>query len=95
MSAEKVSVVIETYDTPFSLHLAFKNAEERERRELALEASMSECPVGTKGTGRKKRSTVVPARLMLTKLEGKGRRHIGDALSTHVYDLFRSEGYDH
>lgn len=90
MSAEKVSVVIEKYDTPFSLDRAFKAAEEQERRELALEASLAKPSVAGK---RKKKSTVMPAKLMLTNLEGKGRRHIGDALSTQVYELFRGEEY--
>lgn len=91
MSAEKVSTVLEVYDTPFSLHRAFKAAEEREQNELALESQLALCEPAK---GRKKKSAVVPARLMLTGLEGKGRRHIGDALSTQVYNLFRAEAYD-
>jgi hypothetical protein len=94
MSAEKTATVIETYDTPMKLYKAFVEAEAREAHERAMEAkALQEGEASGKGKGRKKKSSVVPASLLLTQLPGSGRRHIGEALSTKVYELFRAEEY--
>lgn len=88
MSAEKAATIIEHYDTPRRLWDAFRDAEELEVHERAAEEAM--LSAGT-GKGRKKKSQVIPARLMLTRLPAKGRREIKDALAGQVYDLFMTD----
>ena len=84
MSAEKCSNIIDSYDTPFALWQAFIAAEEGEAEDRRKEAEDLR--------GRKK-SQVIPARHILTRLPGTGRRHIGEALSTKIYEIFRGSKY--
>jgi crossover junction endonuclease MUS81 len=94
MSAEKTATIIKAYDTPIRLYRAFLDAEAREICERALQAkALQEAEASGNGKGRKKKSSIVPASLLLTQLPGSGRRHIGDALSTKVYELFRAQRY--
>lgn len=90
MSAEKVANVLEHYDTPRKLWEAFRNAEEVEARERERELIQLE---NENKRGRRKKSQVVPARQMLTRLSANGRRQIKAALAEQVYDLSMSEEY--
>lgn len=92
LSPEKVSAILEVYDTPIALWGAFLEAEQLERDERIREEE--EAATG-KGKGRKKKSTVPLAKHMFTRLPNvRGRRKIGEALSEKIYDIFRSEEYD-
>lgn len=90
MSAEKVATILEHYDTPRRLWDAFRDAEVVEVQERAAEAEQVAEGNGKKG---KKKSQVIPAKHMLTRLLANGRREIKCALSEQVYDLFMSEEY--
>ena len=87
MSAEKCSNIIGSYDTPLSLCQAFIAAEEEEAKDRQKEA---EDLGGMRG---RRKCQVIPARHMLTRLSGTGRRHIGEALSTKIYEIFRGSKY--
>lgn len=88
MSAEKVATILDHYDTPRRLWDAFKDAEDIEVEERVAEEAEME------GTGgRKKKSQVIPARQMLTRLPANGRRQIKAALAEQVYDIFMAEEY--
>ena len=90
MSAEKVANVLENYDTPRKLWEAFREAEEIEAHERELESAQVE---NEDKRGRRKKSQVIPARQMLTRLSANGRRQIKPALAEQIYDLFMSEEY--
>jgi len=90
MSAEKVANVLEHYDTPRKLWEAFRHAEQVEARERELELMQLE---NEKKRGRRKKSQVIPAKQMLTRLAANGRRQIKGALAEQIYDLFMSEEY--
>lgn len=92
LSPEKVSAILEHYDTPIAFWGALLEAEQLERDERIREEE--EQAATGKGKGRKK-STVPLAKHMLTRLPNvKGRRKIGEALSEKIYDIFRAEEYD-
>lgn len=91
LSAEKVAAILEEYDTPKQLYHAFIEAEEIEGQERAAEEEMA--ANGTLPKGRKKKSVIIPASLMLTRLGGNGRREIKNALATQLYELFRAQEY--
>ncbi|KAF7338714.1 ERCC4 domain-containing protein [Mycena sanguinolenta] len=97
MSAEKVGAVVDRWDTPRALWQAFRAAQEAEQEALAVEAAAADVLAAgpSKGKGRKKKSTVPEARLMLQGVGGAegGARAIGQALSTKLYELFMSEDY--
>lgn len=90
MSAEKVATILEYYDTPRRLWDAFRDAEVKEAQERAIEAEQL---AAGNVNGRKKKSQVIPAKHMLTRLPAAGRREIKCALSEQVYDLFMAEEY--
>ncbi|KAF8306454.1 hypothetical protein DL93DRAFT_2088571 [Clavulina sp. PMI_390] len=89
MSAEKVATILEHYDTPRRLWDAFRDAERIEEEDRAEE----EVRTAEGGKGRRKKSQVISARHMLTRLPANGRREIKQALAEQVYDLFMSEQY--
>ncbi|KAG8887491.1 Crossover junction endonuclease mus81, partial [Tulasnella sp. 408] len=86
LSPEKVAAIIDLYDTPKALWESFAAAEEEEdieRQRENEEAVARQAASGgiEKGKGRGKRSAVVPAKHMLTRMpNGIGRRKIGAAL---------------
>ena len=90
MSPEKVANVLEHYDTPRKLWEAFREAEQVEARERELELMQ---PENENKRGRRKKSQVIPAKQMLTRLAANGRRQIKAALAEQIYDLFMSEEY--
>ncbi|KAJ7512447.1 hypothetical protein B0H11DRAFT_2182776 [Mycena galericulata] len=98
MSAEKVGAVVERWDTPRALWEAFRLAEVEERegraREAAEEAAATSGPA--KGKGRKKKSAVLEAKLMLQGVGGAdgGVRAIGPALSSKLYELLMAQDYE-
>lgn len=91
MSAEKAATVLEHYDTPRRLWDAFRDAEVVEAQERAAETE--QLVASSNGKGRKKKSQVIPAKHMLTRLPANGRREIKCALSEQVYDLFMADEY--
>jgi hypothetical protein len=90
MSAEKVANVLEHYDSPRKLWEAFREAEEVEARERELESTQLE---DENKRGRRKKSQIIPAKQMLTRVSANGRRQIKTALAEQIYDLFMSEEY--
>lgn len=99
LSPEKVAAIIDLYDTPKALWESFAAAEEEEDIERQREneegvARLAANGGKEKGKGRGKRSAVIPAKHMLTRMpNGIGRRKIGAALSEKVYELFRAHSY--
>ncbi|KAJ6469446.1 restriction endonuclease type II-like protein [Mycena sanguinolenta] len=97
MSAEKVGAVVDRWDTPRALWQAFRAAQETEQEALAVEAAAADVLAAgpAKGKGRKKKSALPEARLMLQGVGGAegGARAIGQALSSKLYELFMSEDY--
>ncbi|KAG9048807.1 Crossover junction endonuclease mus81 [Tulasnella sp. UAMH 9824] len=99
LSPEKVAAIIDLYDTPKALWESFAAAEEEEdierQRESEERVARQAANGGKeKGKERGKRSAVIPAKHMLTRMpNGIGRRKIGAALSEKVYDLFRAHSY--
>ncbi|KAJ7253734.1 hypothetical protein B0H12DRAFT_1291882 [Mycena haematopus] len=98
MSAEKVGAVIERWDTPRALWEAFRDAQEAEQEARAVEAAAADVLAAgpSKGKGRKKKSAVPEAKLMLQGVGGAegGARAIGSALSSKLYKLFMLEDYE-
>ena len=72
MSAERVSAVLEEWDTPRGLWEAIKT------RPMAPEVELSEKPKTTRGSEM----------LLADRIRGEGRRKIGDALSREVSVIF-------
>ena len=91
LSAEKVSLIIETYPTPRSLWQAFRAATATEERQRIQE----EMAGGSAQKGKGKKNQIEPANLLLTRLPAVGaRKKIGPALSKKVYDQFIQLQYD-
>ncbi|KAJ7098269.1 ERCC4 domain-containing protein [Mycena epipterygia] len=92
MSAEKVGAVVERWDTPRALWEAFRAAQ---LEECARAREQAEEVAGAKGKGKKKKSAVPEARMMLQGVGGAdgGVRAIGPALSSKLYDLFMAQDY--
>ncbi|KAL1677789.1 ERCC4 domain-containing protein [Schizophyllum commune] len=88
MSAEKAGAVVQRYPCPRALRDAFKEDEEREREERALEEMEARVVKG----GRRKKSQVRPAKHLLKDV-GQGVRMVGESLSEKVYELMMSEQY--
>ncbi|KAJ7089222.1 ERCC4 domain-containing protein [Mycena belliarum] len=94
MSPEKVGAVVEQWDTPRALWEAFRAAQIEEAQARAAE---DVAPTGPdKGNGRKKKSAVPEARMMLQGVGGAegGMRAIGPALSGKIYDLLMAVEYE-
>lgn len=91
-SAEKVAKMLEMYETPRALWVAFQEAELVELVELEREAAEAE---QGKGKGRQKKSKAPLAKHLLVRMTAdvSGRRKIGPALSEKLYNLFRAEVY--
>ncbi|KAJ7636921.1 hypothetical protein FB45DRAFT_907731 [Roridomyces roridus] len=98
MSPEKVGAVIERWGTPRELWEAFRDAQKEEDKARRIEAAEQEAAARgpAKGKGRKKKSNVLEAQLMLQGVGGAegGMRAIGPTLSMKLYELFMAMEYD-
>ncbi|KAJ7150937.1 hypothetical protein C8R43DRAFT_1191528 [Mycena crocata] len=98
LSAEKAAAVTQRWETPRALWEAFQAAQveeyEARLREEAEDDGMAAGPA--KGKGKKKKSNVPEARLMLqgVGLGITGVRAIGPILSSKIYDLFMTADYE-
>lgn len=100
MSPERVAAVVERYGTLRSLWESFRHAIIEEATQLAAESGAA-ASISNRGRanpaqragGKKKKTQVVKAELMLAEL-GHGRRRIGPELSKRVFHLFVDVVYD-
>ena len=88
VSAEKVSAIVDEFDTPKALWEALKARKEEEKRYFEKvgrsggDESLGSADDGKKGKGKAKHRG--PELFFADRVPGEGRRKIGDALSKDV-----------
>jgi crossover junction endonuclease MUS81 len=85
MSAERTSAVLDEFETPRAMWDALKAHVKAKRREAeGLEGESLDSTTGAKGKGRAKAKVRGPDLFFADRIQGEGRRKIGDALSRDV-----------
>lgn len=88
MSAERTSAVLDEFETPRAMWDALKAHVRAKRREAAEQADRAESielgATGAKGKAKAKAKARGPELFFADRVQGEGRRKIGDALSREV-----------
>ncbi|ORX33412.1 hypothetical protein BD324DRAFT_639692 [Kockovaella imperatae] len=89
MSAEKVSAILDVYETPRAMWEALRARQEEEKVYLDSVTAGSVASATGKSKAKARRG---PELFFADKLSGEGRRKIGDALSRDVYRAIMGSG---